>query len=214
MPPEARRLAPPPQGEGASQERNPRRRCGEAGAPSPLRFGAAEPGASIGRRPRRLIGAPTAPPPPRCAIRPRARAARLSPARREQAGDSPSSLHVPRRDEGARRMGPRLRRLNLRRLRARGVAAAWPAGRPAVRDGAARERGRRRSAYEAPHGSAAPGPVPSGAESKRTRCPRSRARQSRVTLLGSGTLAPAYERALGSRAVRARDLETLEFTRV
>src|SRR5207244_2275330 len=38
-----------------------------------------------GRRPRRLIGAPTAPPPPRCAIRPRARAPRLSPARREQA---------------------------------------------------------------------------------------------------------------------------------
>src|SRR5207249_2482941 len=44
--------------------------CGEAGAPSPLRFGAAEPGASIGRRPRRLRGAATAPPPPRCAIRP------------------------------------------------------------------------------------------------------------------------------------------------
>src|SRR5207244_1142127 len=58
-----------------------------------------------------------------------------------------------------------------------------PAGRPAVRDGAARERGRRRSAYEAPHGSVAPGPVSSGAESKRRRCPRSRARQSRVTLL-------------------------------
>src|SRR5207244_12223056 len=38
-----------------------RRRCGEAGAPSPLRFGAAEWGGSIGRRARRLIGAPTAP---------------------------------------------------------------------------------------------------------------------------------------------------------
>jgi len=48
-------------------------RRGEAGAPSPLRFGAARPGASTGRRARRLIGAPTAPPPPRCAIRPRAR---------------------------------------------------------------------------------------------------------------------------------------------
>src|SRR5207253_2720021 len=71
---------------------DPRRRCGEAGAPSPLRFAAAEWGASIGRRARRLIGAPTAPPPPRCALRPRARAARLSPARREQAGDGPSSL--------------------------------------------------------------------------------------------------------------------------
>src|SRR5438128_2225750 len=61
----------------APAERDPGRRCGEAGAPSPLRFGAAEWGASIGRRARRLIGAPTAPPPPRCAIRPRARAARL-----------------------------------------------------------------------------------------------------------------------------------------
>src|SRR5207247_9863489 len=58
-------------------ESDPRRRRGEAGARPPLRFGAAEPGASIGGRPRRLIGAPTAPPPPRCAIRPRARAARL-----------------------------------------------------------------------------------------------------------------------------------------
>src|SRR5439155_21794613 len=98
------------------KESDPRRRCGEAGPPSPLRFGAAEPGASIGRRPRRLIGAPTAPPPPRCAIRPRARAARLSLARREQTGDGLSSLHVPRRDAGARRMEPRLRRLNLARL--------------------------------------------------------------------------------------------------
>src|SRR5205814_2370705 len=51
----------------------------------PLRFGAAEPGASIGRHSRRLIGAPTAPPPPRCAVRPRARVARLPPAR-ESAG--------------------------------------------------------------------------------------------------------------------------------
>src|SRR6266581_5604219 len=79
----------------------------------------------VGRKgPWILIGAPRAPPPPRCAIRPRARAARLSPARREQAGDGLSSLHVPRRDEGARRMRPHLCRLNLRRLRARGVAAA------------------------------------------------------------------------------------------
>src|SRR5438093_12430459 len=57
-----------------------------------------------------------------------------------------------------------------------------PAGRPAVRDGAARERGRRRSAYEAPDGSVAPGPASSGAESKRRPCPRSRARQSRLAL--------------------------------
>src|SRR5207244_2625793 len=38
-------------------------------------------------------------------------AVRLSPARGDQAGDRLSSLHVPRRDEGARRVGPRLRRL-------------------------------------------------------------------------------------------------------
>src|SRR5207247_1227291 len=128
---------------------------------------------------RRSDGAPASP----LRYSAHARAARNSPARREQAGDGPSSLHVPRRDEGARRMGPRRRRLNLRRLRARGVAAASPAGRPAVRNGAARERGRRRSAYEAPNGAGAPGPVSSGAGSKPTRCPRSRARQSRVPLL-------------------------------
>src|SRR5439155_1090389 len=101
-----------------------RRRCGEAGAPSPLRFGAAEWGGSIGRRARRLIGAPTAPPPPRCAIRPRARAARRSPARREQAGDGLSSLHVPPRDEVRDAWDVACAALNLRRLRALGVAAA------------------------------------------------------------------------------------------
>src|SRR2546426_4839580 len=106
------------------EERDPRRRCGEAGAPPPLRFGAAEWGASIGRRARRLIGAPTAPPPPRCAIRPRARAACLSPARREQAGDGLSSLHVPRRDEVRDEWDVARAALNLRRLRALGVAAA------------------------------------------------------------------------------------------
>src|SRR5207247_9218836 len=107
------------------QERCPSRRSGEAGAPPPLRFGAAEWGASIGRRARRLIGAPTAPPPPRCAIRPHARAARLSPARREQAGGGLSSLHVPRRDEGARRNGTSpAPPLNLRRLRALGGGLA------------------------------------------------------------------------------------------
>src|SRR5207253_6219072 len=45
------------------------------------------------------------------------------------------------------------------------------------RSGAA---GRRRSAYEAPHGSVAPGPVSSGAESKRRRRPRLPAPPSRL----------------------------------
>src|SRR5213595_3779467 len=86
-------------------------------------------------------------------------------------------------------MGRRLRRLEPAPAAGVGRRGGFssPAGRPraepAVRDGAARERGRRRSAYEAPHGSVAPGPVSNGAESKRRRCPRSRARQSRVTLL-------------------------------
>src|SRR5438552_17361975 len=86
-------------------------------------------------------------------------------------------------------MGRRLRRLEPAPAAGggRGGGLSSPAGRtrgePAVRHGAARERGRRRSAYEAPHGSVAPGPGANGAESKRRRCPRSRARQSRVTLL-------------------------------
>src|SRR5205809_2089404 len=86
-------------------------------------------------------------------------------------------------------MGRRLRRLEPAPAAGggRGGGLSSPAGRtrgePAVRHGAARERGRRRSAYEAPHGSVAPGPASSGAESKRRRCPRSRARTSRVTLL-------------------------------
>src|SRR5207245_11760907 len=65
--------APPPAPAAGSPDRfaaagalrcSPRRRCGEAGAPSPLRFGAAEPGASIGRPPRSPTAAPPAPPPP------------------------------------------------------------------------------------------------------------------------------------------------------
>src|SRR5207249_8672591 len=79
------------------------------------------------------------------------------------------------------------KRITATRSGIRSQALSSPAGRPwgepAVRHGAARER--RRSAYEAPHGSVAPGPVSSGAESKRRRCPRSRARTSRVTLLVS-----------------------------
>src|SRR5205814_5266037 len=88
--------------------------------------------------------------------------------------------------DGARRVGPPRRCLGP----ALAAGARWPrpstaaaGGEPAVRNGAARERGRRRSAYEAPNGSVAPGPVSSGAESKRRRRPRSRARQSRVALL-------------------------------
>src|SRR2546430_1440883 len=97
---------------------------GGGGAPSPLRLGAAAWGASIARRARRLMGAPTAPPPPRCAIRPRARAARRSPARREQAGEGLSSLHVPRRDEARDEWDVACAALDLRRLRVLGVAAA------------------------------------------------------------------------------------------
>src|SRR6266404_2531281 len=96
-----------------TKERDPRLPCTGAGAPSPLRFGAVGHGSGSDRPVRRLIGAPTAPPLPCCAVTDRgfpARAARgpgrrsaqrPQPARREQAGDGLSSLHVPRRDEGA-----------------------------------------------------------------------------------------------------------------
>src|SRR5437762_7889538 len=102
MPPEARRLPPPPQGERASPLRSVTRDGGAGRRGCRLRLDSAPPS----RVPRSAAaggasGAPTAPPPPRCAIRPRARAARLSPARREQAGDGLSSLHVPRRDESS-----------------------------------------------------------------------------------------------------------------
>src|SRR5437660_692758 len=97
-------------------------------------------------------------------------------------------------------MGPCLRRLELRRLRALGVAAATPQPPAGGTRGPSRRStgaGRRRSAYGAPRGSGAPGPVSSGAESKRRRCPRPRARQSRVTLLRERGL-----RAAGGRARR------------
>src|SRR2546422_920539 len=86
-------------------------------------------------------------------------------------------------------MGRRLRRLapapaaGVGRRGGFSSPAGRPRGEPAVRHGAARERGRRRSAYEAPHGSVAPGPVSNGAESERGRRLRSRARQSWVTFL-------------------------------
>src|SRR5439155_18282132 len=60
--------------------------------------GADESGASIGRRTRRLIGAPRAPPPPRCALRPRAPAARLRPRTsgpRDCEGAQPTPAGVP-----------------------------------------------------------------------------------------------------------------------
>src|SRR5207244_4594987 len=56
---------------------------------------------------RRCDGAPASP----LRYSARARTARLSSARGDPAGDGLSSLHLPRRDEGARRVGPPLRRL-------------------------------------------------------------------------------------------------------
>src|SRR6266850_6288182 len=131
---------------------------------------------------RRCYGAPASP----LRYLARARTARRSQACGDQAGDGLSSLHLPRRDEGARRVGPPCAGCGRSASPRPSTGAAR--GEPAVRNGAARERGRRRSAYEAPHGSVAPGPVSSGAESKRRRCPRSRARQSRVTVLAPAAL--------------------------
>src|SRR5207249_9417883 len=66
---------------------DPRRPCTGAGAPSPLRFGAAGLGSGSDRPLRRLIGAPTAPPLPCCAVPdrglpPRAARGRAKPPRR------------------------------------------------------------------------------------------------------------------------------------
>src|SRR2546422_8216933 len=55
-----------------TKERDPRLACTGAGAPSPLRFGAAGNGSGSDRPVRRLIGAPTAPPLPCCAVTDRA----------------------------------------------------------------------------------------------------------------------------------------------
>ena len=77
--------------------------------------------------------------------------------------------------------------LNLRRLLALGVAGGLVrrprAVNPRFVNGAARERGRRRSAYEAPRVAADRGTRLGGAESKRRRRPRLPAPPSRVTLL-------------------------------
>src|SRR5881398_47344 len=53
--------------------------CTGAGAPSPLRFGAAGHGSGSDRPVRRLIGAPTAPPLPCCAVTDRGSARGLRP---------------------------------------------------------------------------------------------------------------------------------------
>src|SRR5207247_1238939 len=69
--------------------------------------------------------------------------------------------------------------LNRRRLRGRGVGAAWPAGcpggEPAVRDAQHGSGGAVGAPMRRRTGRSPPGPVSSGAESKRRRCPRSRA---------------------------------------
>src|SRR5204862_6908932 len=95
-------------GGGATAASTRRRRAGCLGRPPP-----AAPH-------RRSDGAPASP----LRYLARARTARRSQACGEQAGDGLSSLHLPRRDEGARRVGPPCTALNLRRLRALGVAAA------------------------------------------------------------------------------------------
>jgi len=142
---------------------------------------------------RRCDGAPASP------LRhlARTRTARRSQACGDQAGDGLSSLHLPRRDEGARRVGPPCAALNLRRLRALGVAAAIARLPRAVNPRSVTAQHGSGGAVAAPMmrrtGRSLPDPVSSGAESKRRRCPRSRARQSRGTLLAclNGSYAPA-----------------------
>src|SRR5207247_1866631 len=69
---------------------------------------------------------------------------------------------------------------------------------------ASRERGRRRSAYEASERDGRPGPLVGGAESKRRRRPRSRGPPSRVTLLRlRARLAAAFLRLLAAALLQA-----------
>src|SRR5207249_1965067 len=133
---------------------------------------------------RRCDGAPASP----LRYSARARAARLSPARRDQAGGGLSSPHLPRRDEGARGMGSRVRSLqpaaagDIRsRVRLTRAGEAAPAARGA--EYAAGRRGHPRSAYEAPRAAVDRSTRVIGAESKRRGCPRLPARQCRVSLL-------------------------------
>src|SRR5213593_4696741 len=161
---------------GFRQERDPRLRCGEAGAPSPLRFGADESGASIDRRTRRLIGAPRVPPPPRCAIRPRAPPARFRPrasAAREcecpqpsqvegRAHEIPFPAHLRHAAEGEATKAHRP--LDLR-VPAKDVPyARGPKS-------AAGRRGRRRSPYKAPRAATLRATPPGCGSSRRARVP-------------------------------------------
>src|SRR5207247_3472129 len=173
------------------------RRCGEAGAPSPLRFGAAESGASIGRRARRLI---------ELRRRPRLPATLFGLAR---------VPHVFRRHAEIKRA------MGFRRCMLRGLATVrgeWHVCAPPSTCGGcgrwasssrsavprrrllwgcdparrtSRERGRRRSAYEASERNGRSCPSLGGAESKRRRRPRSRGPQSWATLLAPGAATSA-----------------------
>src|SRR5947208_9707657 len=155
-----------------------------AGAPSPLRFGAAGHGSGSGRPERRLIGAPTAPPLPCCAVTDRGSA--RGRGRRDAPRPQPAQVQAaPARSHSSRTfVTPR----NMKRRRAiacllaacrRKTCGTW-----AGPNSAAGRRGRRRSAYEAPRAAAEGGPRFGGAESKRRRRPRLPAPPSRVTLLG------------------------------
>src|SRR5213593_701549 len=135
---------------------------------------------------RRCDGAPASP----LRYSARARTARLSSGRGDQAGDGLSSLHLPRRDEGARRVGPPLRRLEpapAAGVRSRcGLARRPRTVNPRSVTAQHGSGGAVGAPMRRPNGSVASGPVSSGAESKRRRCPRSRA----VTLLGGRGVAP------------------------
>src|SRR5205809_402552 len=161
---------------------------------------------------RRCDGAPASP----LRYSARARTARLSPARGGQAGDGLSSPHLPRRDEGARGMGSRVRGLQpaaaggiRSRVRLPRAGEAAPAARGA--EYAAGRRGHPRSAYEAPRAAVDRSTRFIGAESKRRGCPRLPARQSRGTLLARPPLRPAPAGGTGSRRRRRGPIPSRTF---
>src|SRR5207249_1777273 len=176
----------PPDRRDTDLEGDPRLPCTGAGAPSPLRFGAAGHGSGSDRPVRRLIGAATAPPLPCCAVTDRgftARGRRARPRRRRApaaGGGSrrrrgvPLAAHLRHAAEDEATKAHRL--LDLR-MRANDVPYACGP------NSAAGRRGRRRSAYEAPRAAADRGTRFSGAESKRRGCPRLPALPLSVTRL-------------------------------
>src|SRR5439155_20253931 len=100
---------------GGGLEREPRLPCTGAGAPSPLRFGAAGHGSGSDRPVRRPIGAPTAPPLPCCAVTDRGFPVRPARGLRRRDVQRPQPAPVPGRPGDGPFLAPLLTPRNTKR---------------------------------------------------------------------------------------------------